>query len=620
MEGGGQLILDGQGEVVGAVGITGDVNEMDDIRSQNKAIDRPEGLGNPAMEYGSDAVAEIVRSLGYEYISLVPGASYRGFHDSIVNYLGNETPQMVVCLHEEHAVAIADGYGKATDRPMAVALHSNVGLMHASMTIYNAWCNRTPMLIFGGNGPIDANRRRPWIEWIHTTKDQASMIRNYIKWDDEPQSAQAAVESVLRANQITRTPPFGPAYVCLDVEMQESTIDGEIHFPDVTRFQEGKPSAANLETVDEILEAIQAAEFPIMLAGRVSRDQQEWNRRVELAEKLGLVVMSSLQNASAFPTGHPNHVLPISGERPGPDDHELIEKADLLFSLDWLDLAGYLELCLGEKQTQKPVPAKIIHCSLETNIANGWVMDHQALPAVDINLLARPDTLVAQLLDRMGDVEAKPIPGNAPDHWLASTNEIERSKPEIPMSRRELAEVISKFSDGRDVTLSRVPIGWDGFYCNFESPLSYFGKDGGGAVGSGPGNAVGAALALKDTDQLVISVIGDGDYLMGVNALWTASRMKLPLMIVVANNRSYFNDEIHQERVARVRNRPVENRWIGQQLDDPTPDIVGFGKAQGFEGEGPITDVAELMEALKRGEEVLRNGGRYVIDVSTMGY
>ncbi len=139
----------------------GKCTKVDDIRSQNKAIDRPEGLGNPAMEYGSDAVAEIVRSLGYEYIALVPGASYRGFHDSIVNYLGNETPQMVVCLHEEHAVAIADGYGKATDRPMAVALHSNVGLMHASMAIYNAWCNRTPMLIFGGNGPIDANRRRP---------------------------------------------------------------------------------------------------------------------------------------------------------------------------------------------------------------------------------------------------------------------------------------------------------------------------------------------------------------------------------------------------------------------------------------------------------------------------
>ena len=133
----------------------------------------------------------------------MPGASYRGFHDSIVNYLGNSNPQMVICLHEEHAVSIADGYGKVTEEPMAVALHANVGLMHATMPIFNAWCDRTPMIIFGANGPVDAHRRRPWIDWIHTAKDQASMIRNYTKWDDQPASPQAAVESVLRANQIT---------------------------------------------------------------------------------------------------------------------------------------------------------------------------------------------------------------------------------------------------------------------------------------------------------------------------------------------------------------------------------------------------------------------------------
>ena len=174
------------------------------------SIDRPDNIGNPQLRWGSDAVAETVRSIGVDYIALVPGASFRGFHDSIVNYLGNAEPQMVVCLHEEHAVAIADGYAKATDRPMAVALHSNVGLMHASMAIFNAWCERNPMLIFGATGPLDAHARRPWIEWIHTSSNQASIIRDYIKWDDTPGSAQAAVESVLRAWQITQTPPCAP--------------------------------------------------------------------------------------------------------------------------------------------------------------------------------------------------------------------------------------------------------------------------------------------------------------------------------------------------------------------------------------------------------------------------
>jgi thiamine pyrophosphate-dependent acetolactate synthase large subunit-like protein len=585
-------------------------------------IDRPEKLGNPVMKFGSDAVAEVTRNLDYEYIALVPGASYRGFHDSIVNYLGNASPQMVVCLHEEHCVAIAHGYASVTNKPMAVALHSNVGLMHATMAIYNAWCNRMPMLIFGANGPIDANKRRPWIEWIHTTKDQASMIRDYIKWDDEPQSAQAAVESVLRANQITRTPPFGPVYVCLDVDMQESEIQGEISIPPVDRFQAAAPPAASDETLDTIITALRAAKFPIMLTGRVSRDQAAWDNRVALAEALGLVVMSSLHNAAAFPTEHPLHVLPASGERAAEIDSALIKQADVLFSLDWLDVAGYLEMCLGEKQTQKPIDKKIIQCSLETYIANGWVMDYQALPATDINVLSDPDALVAQLLKRLEvqGIEKKQPPADMPVHWNAAPGDYDKSASGDPMSRREMAEVVAEFSKTRDVTLGKAPIGWSGAACHFAEPLDYLGKDGGGGVGAGPGMAVGAALALKDSGRLMIAVMGDGDYLMGVNALWTASHMELPMIIVVANNRSYFNDELHQERVAIARDRPVENRWIGQRLDEPTPDIVGFGKAQGFDGEGPISDVDEFMKALERGAKIIENGGRYVIDVSSVGY
>jgi thiamine pyrophosphate-dependent acetolactate synthase large subunit-like protein len=589
--------------------------------SSNEKIDRPQNLGNREMRYGSDVVAETVHRLGYKYISLVPGASFRGFHDSIVNYLGNDDPQMVVCLHEEHAVAIAEGYAAVTDEPMAVALHSNVGLMHATMAIFNAWCNKIPMLIFGANGPIDASRRRPWIEWIHTTKDQASMIRNYIKWDDEPQSPAAAVEAVLRANQITRTPPYGPTYVCLDGYMQEGELTDEVLIPPVDRYAEPDTPGASEATVREILDAIKAAKFPILMIGRVSRDEDDWQKRVALAEKLGVVVMTSMHTPAAFPTEHPNHVIPASSEMPKETEANLIEKADLLIALDWVDLAGYLHICSGESQTQRPVDAKIITCSLDTYASNGWVMTYHALPATDLSVLARPDDLIDQLLT-MAEAEGMSgeLPADAPEHWTVSPALFDVSEPDEPMSRREMAEVIAEFSKDKDVTLTKVPIGWSGAACHFDHPLDYLGKDGGGAVGAGPGTAVGAALALKDSDRLVLGVLGDGDYLMGVNALWTASRMRLPMMLVVANNRSYFNDELHQERVAITRGRPLENRWIGQRLDDPRPDVVGFAQAQGFEGEGPITDTSELMEALKRGEEVVRNGGRYVIDVYSIGY
>ena len=143
---------------------------------------------NAQCAWGSDAVAEMLRRLDVRYIALVPGSSYRGLHDSLVNYLGNRDPKMMVCLHEEHAVAIAHGYAKVTERPMAVAVHSGVGLMHATMAIYNIWCARLPAVILGATGPGDAELRRPWIDWIHTAKDQAALIRNYSKWDDEPRS------------------------------------------------------------------------------------------------------------------------------------------------------------------------------------------------------------------------------------------------------------------------------------------------------------------------------------------------------------------------------------------------------------------------------------------------
>ena len=184
--------------------------------------DRLQQPSNAELAWTSDAMAEMLRRLDVRYIALTPGASYRGLHDSLVNYLGNRDPQMMVCLHEEHAVGIAQGYAKVTERPMAVALHSNVGLLHATMAIFNAWCGRAPMLILGATGPGDAEERRPWIDWIHTAKDQGALIRNYTKWDDEPRSAGASVESIMRGYQIAATQPYGPTYVCLDVGLQET--------------------------------------------------------------------------------------------------------------------------------------------------------------------------------------------------------------------------------------------------------------------------------------------------------------------------------------------------------------------------------------------------------------
>jgi len=218
--------------------------------------------------FGSDAIAAVLRALDLPYIALNPGASYRGLHDSLVNYLGNRNPQMILCLHDENAVSIAQGYCKASGRMMAAALHSNVGLMHATMPIFNAWCDRTPVLVVGATGSWDAMKRRPWIEWIHTCSDQGQLIRNYTKWDNQPGSVGAASEALLRAAQIAQTAPCGPVYVNLDVDIQEQRLESLPALPDVARYAPPAPAQPSSALVEEAAKLLSQAKSPLILAGR----------------------------------------------------------------------------------------------------------------------------------------------------------------------------------------------------------------------------------------------------------------------------------------------------------------------------------------------------------------
>src|SRR5512142_1560903 len=213
--------------------------------------ERPVPVAEQKELWGSDAIAAMLRALQVPFIALNPGASYRGLHDSLVNYLGNELPQMLLCLHEESAVAIAHGYAKVTGKAMAAAVHSNVGLMHATMAFFNAWCDRMPIVVLGATGPVDAAKRRPWIDWIHTARDQGALIRGYTKWDDQPASPLAAREAILRAGWIANTAPRGPTYVNLDAEMQESKLTEPVAPIDAKRFMPPIDSAPSTEAIKQ---------------------------------------------------------------------------------------------------------------------------------------------------------------------------------------------------------------------------------------------------------------------------------------------------------------------------------------------------------------------------------
>jgi thiamine pyrophosphate-dependent acetolactate synthase large subunit-like protein len=273
-------------------------------------LDRIEGEPDAKVAWGSDIAAQMLRRFGIPYVSLNPGASYRGLHDSIVNHLGNERPGILLCLHEDHSVSIAHGYAKATGEPMACVLHSNVGLLHGMMSLFNAWCDRVPMLVLGATGPVDAEQRRPWIDWIHTSRDQGAYIRSFIKWDDQPSSPQALVEAMCRANLATRTAPTAPVYICLDAGLQESRLEKEPEWPDFSLFKPPAPSRPARSAIERAAALLTRAQRPVIMFGRGSREPELWQSRVCLAERLGACVVTDLKQGAMFPTDHSAHHLP----------------------------------------------------------------------------------------------------------------------------------------------------------------------------------------------------------------------------------------------------------------------------------------------------------------------
>ena len=567
-------------------------------------LDKIDGAPDETVAWGSDIAAQMLRRLGIPYVSLNPGASYRGLHDSLVNHLGNERPGMLLCLHEDHAVSIAHGYAKAAGEPMACVLHSNVGLLHGMMGLYNAWCDRVPMIVLGATGPLDSEKRRPWIDWIHTTRDQGALVRSFIKWDDLPSSPQALVEAMCRANMLTRAAPSAPVYVCLDAGLQESKLEQAPEWPDLARFAPPAPVRPARDAVAQTVALLRAAERPLLLIGRSGRSAEAWSARIALAERLGACVMTDLKTGAMFPTDHPAHVVAPFNVL-GKPAREIIGAADAILALDWVDLGG----ALRQARTVGPVTARIASVSLDHTLHNGFNMDYLSLPTVDVAIAAGADELVSELVEALG-------PGNAKPPWRERIAKKPAAATDDAVTLEQVASVLhASFNDPERVTFASLGRGWPIDLWPHRDPLAYLGKDGGGGIGSGPGLVVGSALALHTRGRHTVALLGDGDFCMGASALWTAVRHRIPLLILINNNHSYFNDELHQETVAKRRGRNPKNRWIGQRMADPEPDIAKLAEAQGALGIGPVRAAKDVPDAIARGVAALKQGGVAVIDL-----
>lgn len=559
----------------------------------------------PAPSFGSDAVAALLRRLGVAHLAINPGASFRGLHDSVVNYLGDEAPDLVLTLHEAQAVAIAHGYAKVTGKPMGVVLHANVGLMNAVMAVFDAFVDRAPMLILGTTGTVDAARRRPWIEWIHTSRDQGALVRPFVKWDDQPASVPAAMEALTRAWMMTQAAPAAPTYVCLDVALQEDPLPESMRariVPDPARFAPFSAPAPSEADLGAVVALVKEARKPLLLVGRYERSDAAWANRIALAEAIGAPVLCDQKCGVGFPSAHPLF-LAAPAQYLDARTKSVLADADLIISLDWPDVAGTLS-----QRPDQGAGARVIIASPDERLHNGWSFDHFPLPAAQVRLPVSADIFVAALAPKLKAHKAASWP-------LPPSTEI-KAPTSGPVTLPALAQAFDRVRGARQVCLTRLPFGWPEALTRFEGPLDCIGYDGGGGIGSTPGITVGAALALKGSGRLPVAILGDGDLLMGSQALWTAAAQKLPAIFIVNNNQAFFNDVEHQERVARVRGRPLERREIGMMIEDPAVDLPGLARAYGLAAIGPVARIEDLEAALVEAFAAADAGQTVLVDVT----
>jgi thiamine pyrophosphate-dependent acetolactate synthase large subunit-like protein len=580
-----------------------------------------------APVYGSDLVVDLLRAVGIEYVALNPGATYRGLHDSLVNYGGNRAPELVLTTHEEIAVAMAHGYAKARGAPMAAVVHDIVGLQHASMAIFNAFCDRAPILVLGATGPMDATRRRPWIDWIHTALVQGTQVRDYVKLDDQPASVAALPEAFLRAWRVARTEPMGPVYLCLDAGLQEQALDRPIVLPDVGRFQPAAGPHADPRALDEAARRLAEARSPVIVVESLGRRPEATGPLCRLAELLAAPLIDLAAESQGRPSVPADHPLDMTDAR-----DEAIRDADVVLGLD---VSSFLSVLGETDRTTREVRVlnertQIIAISLDDYAFRSWAHTFQSLAPVDLPIAADAGlvlpALVAAVQERLKRdrgaadrlARAKRIGARHAALRAEARDVVTLERSARPLAPSVLAaEIWAVIKDEDWVLANGTGKGWARRLWDWRPERSY-GGSGGAGLGYGLPAALGVALAHRGSGKVCVNLQADGDLLYVVSALYTAAHHRLPLLTVMFNNRTYGNDEMHQEAVAKARGRPIEQKVVGIRIDDPAPDFTRIAQGFGIWAEGPIDTVDAVAPALRRALRVVKDEGRpALVDVIT---
>ena len=551
---------------------------------------------------GSDFMIDVMKSLDIPYVFANAAATFRGLQESVINYGGNSNPEFITCVHEEQSAAMAHGYFKVEGKPAAIMAHSVVGLQHASMAIYNAFVDRVPIYVMLGN-IMDVRMRITTDQWYHSVQDPAVMVRDYIKWDDEPVSLQHFAESAVRAYQIAMTPPIGPVVLTVDAEMAERPIpeadQGRLSIPKLVR---PTPPQGNRAAVREVARLLVEAENPVVMAGGTLTRTQEGRRAyLELRDILGSPRVSTAQ-------------------------------ADVIFAIEVGDLYGRLYRArdlIHRTWTRTANPdATVITLGLQHLNHKANYQNFYRYTEVDLAITGDGEATLPLLIEEVRRVitpaRRRVFEERAAESAAAAARGRERARAAAtvawgasPISVQRLGAEIWRQIRTEDWSQVMIGIGVPTSLWNFDTHYRSIGSWGGGGMGYGPPASVGAALANKKYGRFSVAIQGDGDFMYSPGALWTAAHHQIPLLMVMHNNRAYHQELMHIQRMGNRRNRGIDRAHIGTALDDPAIDYATLARSMGWYAEGPIENPNDLEPALARAKAVVKRGEPALVDVVT---
>ena len=576
---------------------------------------------------GSDFMVDVIKSLDIEYLPSNPASSFRALHESLINYGGNKKPEFLTCTHEESAVGMAHGYFKASGKPLLTLCHGTVGLQHAAMAIYNAWCDRVPVIVVGGND-LDAAHRPPGVPTFHSAQDINALVRDFTKWDDTPVSLQHYAQSFVRAYKIAMTPPYAPVAISLDAGLQESTIheNGESLY--IPRYVPTSPPQGDSGAVREAARLLASAERPVIVADRLARTPNGIKLLVELAELLQAPVVDQGSRMN-FPKTHHLH-------RPA----AVIGQADVILGLEladyWATVNAFIdngEHGHGLRESRIKPGTKLISINASELITKANYQDFQRFQVVDVQMAADAEATLPALIEAVKaqnlNNEAIARRGEAFRKAKAEARDRTRAAAAIgwdavPISTARLTAELwphIKDLDWSMVGSDRQMSNWASRLWPMEKHYHHLGGPGGYGVGYNLPAAIGAALANRSLGRFSVNLQTDGDFMYAPGVLWTAAHHQIPVLTVMHNNRGYHQEVMHVQRLSNRRNRVASlgNDFgpIGTRIENPDIDYAKLAASMGWWSAGPITDPAELGPTFKRAVEVVKSGQPALVDVVT---